>query len=211
MRALIVSGGAAPSFDLIKEEMYGDYKIICADSGANCLYSYNIVPDFLIGDFDSISQNVLNYYKESKVVIENYPKDKDYTDTQIALSKAIELGAEEVVFLGCTGTRIDHTLGNIGLLLECLKINISACIKDNNNKIMLTDKSIGIDGYRGQYFSLVSFGGPVKDLTIKGAKFPLTNHYLQLGDPLTLSNEFLESKVEIDFTDGILLIIYGKD
>lgn len=211
MKVVIVSGGSSPSLELIIEELEGEASIICADSGANCLYRYNIVPNYLVGDFDSVEPSVLDYFERQNCSILKYPKDKDYTDTQLALYKAKELGASEIVFLGCTGSRIDHTLGNLGLLLDCLKNEITAYIKDDNNVISITDKDVELTGNKGDYFSVISYNSSVEGLTISGAKFDLKDYLLNIGDPLTLSNEFIDTKVSIHFRKGVLLIIKSKD
>lgn len=211
MKAIIVSGGLPPSKELIEEELKGEAVVICADRGANCLYKYNIHPDYLLGDFDSIDITVLDYFEKQNCTILRYSKDKDYTDTQLALFKAKEIKAAEIVFLGCTGTRVDHTLGNLGLLLDCMKSGIPSYIKDDNNVISITDKSIELYGDKNDYFSLVAYNSPVIGLTISGAKFNLNDYLLNIGDPLTLSNEFLDTQVKIRFKAGILLIIKSKD
>lgn len=212
MKILIVSGGAPPSYELIKEELKDSSFLICADSGGECLYKYNIIPNFLMGDFDSISLEALEFFRaQEKCTIDTYPKDKDFTDTELVLNKAAQLGASEIVFLGCTGTRMDHFMGNVGMLLKCLKLNIKAYIKDNNNIIEITDKPISIKKEKGTTFSLQAYCDKVKDLNIRGAKFELENYDLTLGDPRTVSNEFLNNDVHIDFKSGILLIFYSKD
>ncbi|KZL94437.1 thiamine diphosphokinase [Clostridium magnum] len=212
MKILIVSGGSPPSYELIKEELKDSSFLICADSGGECLYKYNIIPNFLMGDFDSISLEALEFFRaHEKCTIDTYPKDKDFTDTELVLNKAAQLGASEIVFLGCTGTRMDHFMGNMGMLLKCLKLNIKAYIKDNNNIIEITDKPIRIKKEKGTTFSLQAYCDKVKDLNIRGAKFELENYDLTLGDPRTVSNEFLNNDVDIDFKSGILLIFYSKD
>jgi thiamine pyrophosphokinase len=212
MKIVIVSGGNSPSYELIREELKDSSFLICADSGGECLYRYNIIPNFLMGDFDSISREALEFFStQENCIIDTYPKDKDFTDTELVLNKAIDLGASEIVFLGCTGTRIDHLMGNIGMLLRCLKINIKAYIKDNNNSIEITDKPIRIKKEKGMTFSLQAYCDKVEDLNIKGAKFELEHYDLTLGDPRTISNEVLNKDIDIDFKDGILLIFYSKD
>lgn len=212
MKIVIVSGGNPPSYELISEELKDSSSLICADSGGECLYRYNIVPNFLMGDFDSISREALEFFlKQEKCIIDTYPQDKDFTDTELVLNKAVQLGANEIVFLGCTGTRIDHLMGNIGMLLRCLKLNIKAYIKDNNNIIEIADKPIRIKKEKGTIFSLQAYCDKVKDLNIRGAKFELEHYDLTLGDPRTISNEFLNKDVDIDFKSGILLIFYSKD
>lgn len=212
MKIVIVSGGTPPSYELIVEELKDSSFLICADSGGECLYKYNIIPNFLMGDFDSISREALDFFSiQENCIIDKYPRDKDFTDTELVLNKAIDLGANEIVFLGCTGTRIDHLMGNLGMLLRCLKLNIKAYIKDNNNSIEITDKPIRIKKEKGTTFSLQAYCNKVKDLNIRGAKFELENYELALGDPRTISNEFLNKDIDIDFKSGILLIFYSKD
>lgn len=212
MRAVIVSGGAFPSPSLLKGEMEKDCVILCADSGGECLYNYGITPHYLIGDFDSINEKTLEFFiKNEKCKVERYPKDKDFTDTELALNKALSLGVSEVVFLGCTGSRLDHVIGNLGLLKICSKRGIKAVIKDEHNEIFLTDKSIHLEGNCGKQFSVQSFGTVIDNLSIIGGKFDLLNYNLALGDPLTISNEFIGKPVYIEFNGGLLLIMYCKD
>lgn len=211
MKAIITAGGKAPSRELLMNELEPECIIICADSGADYLYSYGIVPNYLIGDFDSITEEILAYYKNTDCVIQRFPKEKDFTDTQLALYKAIELGASTIVFLGCTGSRLDHTLGNITLLLQCLEKNIDGYIVDDNNIISLTDQSVDLVGRSGENFSLLAYNCTAHNLNITGAKYELNNYDLQIGDPLTLSNEFLKEKVNISFKAGKLLIMRSKD
>lgn len=211
MKAVIVSGGTAPSFELIKNELIDCSLIICGDSGANCLKKYKIEPNYLIGDFDSVKPDVLEYFKNTDCIIEKYPKDKDFTDTCLCMQKAISSGADEITFLGCTGTRIDHLLGNIGLMRKCLENGVKAYIKDNNNTIFITDKPIVLKKLSARYFSVHAYSEIVDSLTIKNAKFPLENYNLSIGDPLTISNEFLDNDVIIEFNSGLLLIMICKD
>ena len=211
MKAVIVSGGNAPSFELIKSELINCSLIICGDSGANCLRQYGIEPKYLIGDFDSVKPDVLEYFKSTDCIIEKYPKDKDFTDTCLCMQKAISSGADEITFLGCTGTRIDHVLGNIGLMRKCLENGVKACIKDNNNTIFIANKSIILKKTSARYFSIHAYSEIVESLTIKNAKFPLKNYNLLIGDPLTISNEFLDGDVIIEFSSGLLLVMICKD
>lgn len=212
MKGIIISGGNAPSLKLIKSEITEQSLIICADSGADCLYNYKIIPTYIIGDLDSIKQETLIFFEnDNNVVFEKYLPEKDYTDTYLALDKAISLGCDEIVFLGCTGTRLDHFLGNLGMLKKCLLQNIKASIKDNNNIILMTNNNITISGQQGSYFSLQPYCSVVNCLSIEGCKYELSNYNLFLGDSLTISNEFKESTVKISFSSGILLVMICKD
>lgn len=211
MKFVIVSGGTKPSLDLIKKELLNSDCLICADSGANSMYEYGIFPDYIVGDLDSIKEEALEFFNNTNTEIVKYPPEKDYTDTEIAVDKAISLGAKEIVLLGCIGSRIDHLMGNLGMLLKCLRKNILATMKDDNNVIMITNKNVTLNGHAGTTFSLAAYFSEVYNLTIKGAKYLLKDYFLKIGDPITISNEFLEEKVNIEFTKGILLIIFPTD
>lgn len=211
MKIVIVCGGKAPSRELLLEEIQSAEFIICADAGANYLYEYKITPQLLVGDFDSIRPEVLDHYKNFAENVITYPVEKDDTDSELALEKAFELGAEVVTFLGCTGSRIDHVLGNIGLLKRCLNSGVRGFIKDNNNCIFLINESTNLIGENGTTFSLQAYGGMVKNLTIRGAKYHLNNYDLQVGDPITISNVFLKEPVNITFDEGVVLVFYSKD
>lgn len=211
MKVLIISGGQEPSKELLEEEINKSEFVICADSGANCLYKYNVTPDLLLGDFDSINQEVFEFFKKANCKVEKFPKEKDYTDTELAMYRAIELGADQICFLGCTGSRIDHLLCNIGLLLKALNKDVKAELKDDNNSIIITDKPINFLGNKGKQFSLYAYGNAVHNLTIKGAKYPLNNYELKLGEPIGVSNEFAQDEVEINFSEGLLLVMFSLD
>lgn len=211
MKAIIVSGGNPPPRELLIKEITEDTFLIGADSGANCLYDYNIEPDLLVGDFDSIDKVVFDYFKKGKCIIDIYPTEKDFTDTEIATQRALCMKPNEIVFLGCTGSRIDHLLGNIGMLKLCLQNGVNAYLKDDNNVVRLISTSTTLKGSVGQIFSLQSYGDEIIGLTIEGAKYPLNNYNLKIGQSITISNEFAAPKVEIKFKAGTLMLILSSD
>lgn len=211
MRVIIVSGGKPPSKELLLKEIKPDTVLIAADSGANCLYDYKILPQLLLGDFDSIDKKVLEYFKKNNCIIDTYPTEKDFTDTEIAVKAAIRMNPSEIVLLGCTGSRVDHLLGNIGMLKICLENHVEAYIKDENNEIRLISASSSLEGTVGQIFSLQPYCNEIVDLTIEGAKYPLNNYNLKMGQSITISNEFIEPVVLLKFKSGILMIILSWD
>lgn len=211
MKALIVCGGKAPEKELLLEELKDSNIVIAADKGAETLYKYGVKPTLIVGDFDSIDENILNYYKESNVDLNVFPEEKDFTDSQAAVIKAIDMGADKIALLGCTGSRLDHVLGNINLLYSSLNFNVQCYIRDEFNYIKMVNKSTYIKKDKFKYFSLISFKEDVVNLTIHGAKYPLNNYHLKVGDVLGISNEIKENEAYIDFSSGILLIIQSRD
>lgn len=211
MKTVILSGGKAPSLKMLEDELKDASNLIGVDSGGNFLKKSGIIPDYLVGDFDSIEDETLEYFDDAGCKILKYPIDKDFTDTELALELAIRLESTNIVFLGSTGTRLDHVLGNMGLLRTCVENGIEAFIKDENNSIMMTDSPIVLHAKPGTTFSLQAFGESVENLTIKNAKYPLNNHRLKIGDPLTISNKFIDNSVEVTFSKGLLMVIYSWD
>lgn len=211
MKTVIVSGGKAPGRELLEMELEDATALICVDSGGNCLKELGIEPDYLVGDFDSISPDAFEYIKGTKCKIIEYPKDKDFTDTELALELAMRLDSNSIVFLGSTGTRLDHVIGNMGLLRVCAQKGIDAFIKDDNNSIMMTDKPITLKAEPGTTFSLQAFSETVENLTVKNARYPLSGYSLKIGDPLTISNRFLDKDVVLEFSSGLLMVMYSRD
>lgn len=213
MKALIVCGGEAPTEEILLEELKDSDMIIAADRGAETLYKYNIKPDFIVGDFDSIDKNILDDYKKHNAKLDIFPSEKDFTDSEAAVQKAIDMRMDKIALLGCTGSRLDHVLSNINLLYYSLTFNIQCYIRDEFNYIQMVDKPTYIKKDKFKYFSLLSFKEDVINLTIHGAKYPLNNHHLKVGylSGLGVSNEIKESEAYIEFSSGILLVIQSRD
>lgn len=211
MKALLVAGGNAPSKDLLLEEAKNSDYIIGIDKGIQYLYENNISFDIIVGDFDSINPTVLREVKGTNKEIYKFPEEKDWTDSQLALEKALELNVEEIVLLGATGSRIDHTWANVGLLYQCLKAGVKASIKDEKNTLFMVDRSTTLEVNKDVFFSLIAYGGAVEGLSIKNGKYKLNNYNLMPHDNITISNEFIGKDVVVTFKRGTLLITYTKD
>lgn len=211
MKIVIVSGGKAPSKEILLREVENADFIIGADKGCEVLYKYEITPDVILGDFDSADMKIINAIEKKAKKKIKFKKEKDYTDTEIAFNLALENNPDEIVILGATGTRYDHSLSNIGLLKKALSKGVNARIIDDNNLMFLTDKNISLKGNLGDTISFHAYSEEVKNFSIKNSKYDLNNHLLKLGDGLTTSNEFLEEYIDISFDSGIILVLYTKD
>lgn len=188
--------------------------IIGVDRGLEFLYRHEICPNYIVGDFDSVSGEILGYYeKETKVPIRKFNPVKDASDTEIALRLCLDLGRKNILILGATGNRIDHILANV----QCLKIGLDAGadvrIVDSRNRIRLLDREITLskkEAY-GPYFSVFPLGKSVEKFNIEGAKYPLKNHKLTAYDSLCVSNAFAEEAVRITFPEGIVILMETRD
>lgn len=105
VRTCIISGGMIEpdfAFPYLQKQQFDI--ILAADRGLEFCYHYQIIPTYILGDFDSLSPEILNYYKENHVApIREFNPMKDNTDTDIAFQQAIVLGSSEITILGATG------------------------------------------------------------------------------------------------------------
>ena len=129
-----------------------DY-IIAADGGQNRAREFGLQPDCVIGDFDSTTLN-----EDFDCLYITYPAEKDLTDTEAALTHALEKGCRNVILLGGMGGRLDHTMGNIGLLDKYYSSFDHMEFIDGKNRMELlrdSDRTLKRD-VRYKYFGLVS-------------------------------------------------------
>ena len=133
MRTCIISGGMIEpdfAFPYLQKQQFDI--ILAADRGLEFCYHYQIMPTYILGDFDSLSPEILNYYKENHVApIREFNPMKDNTDTDIAFQQAIVLGSSEITILGATGGRLDHFLSIVQNLKTAWEKKIPAYIVDS--------------------------------------------------------------------------------
>lgn len=114
---VIVTGGEVPEAPVALAVLQRATLVLVADSGLEACQSWGIVPDFVLGDFDSVAPTVLQTALASSIV-ERAPSDKDLSDTELALSKACELSESPLVLLGGGGGRGDHYLSLVALFRQ---------------------------------------------------------------------------------------------
>lgn len=214
VKTLIVSGGNVEEecFNRTYQSNKFEY-IIASDKGLEILDKYNIIPNYIIGDFDSIDKNILSKYINNKeIVIRKLNPEKDYTDTHMAIKLSIELNSTDVTILGAIGTRIDHTIANVHILKETLEKGIDCRIVDNRNEIQLINKKAVLEMDKEyKYISLIPLTTKVEEITLRGFKYPLSNATLEVGLSIGVSNEQCDKIAEIDLKSGILIMIKSKD
>ncbi len=214
-RIVIVSGGdldESLTLEILKQEDISC--VIGVDKGIEFLYSHQIMPDYIVGDFDSVDTEVAKYYRtQTNVSIREYNPVKDASDTEIAIHLSMTLGAKELVILGATGGRVDHLWANVQSLTIPLRAGIPAVILDRQNRISLMSGRTVLkksEAY-GTYFSVFPLCQEVLAFSIEGAKYPLHNHTLTPYDSLCVSNQIVEDEVVIDFLSGIVILMETKD
>lgn len=221
-KVLLITGGKV-NMDFAEEYTASqEYDtVVCADSGLNTAYRLGMPVHYFMGDFDSVSPEILKAYREGKVEGSEhcewvrYPKEKDYVDTQLVLEWILEKGADEITFLGATGGRLDHFLANINILMLALKQKVPAYIVDSRNRIRLTDSTLSIErqDMYGKYLSLLPLTSTVTGVTLRGLKYLIEDYTLEVGIARAISNEMDETsdKAEILLRTGVLIVVESKD
>jgi thiamine pyrophosphokinase len=203
MKRLVIVGGAPiGDYQRIRSKIKEDDFFIYCDCGLKHQAQLQRKPDLIIGDFDS--------YKKPDTDIETIvlPVEKDDTDTFYAVKEGIKRGFKDILLLGVTGGRLDHTLGNLSALLYMYRNNVNGYIADDYSFMQaIGDKKVYLSGDI-QYFSLLNIYGDVDGLSIKNAKYQLNNKSVTGGTSLCVSNELIEGKTaEIVVKNGNMLLV----
>ncbi|WP_326909262.1 thiamine diphosphokinase [Sedimentibacter sp. MB31-C6] len=213
MSVLIIGNGS--SFNKYSnEEVFNSIElIICADGGLSKAEILGLVPDIIIGDFDSVNYSILKKYEDMNVEIIKYPAEKDYTDMELAIDLAVNKGYKDMIILGATGTRLDHTMANMLLLEKYYKQGIKIKIIDNNNiiQIISDDTKLTLQYKKNYFISIVPITEEINDLTLKGFKYPLNKVNVKRGSTLCISNEINVKVSEVTLRSGTAFLIVAND
>ncbi len=212
MKAVLFAGAEIVDYTFCQPEIEQADVIICCDAGMHHAKALGITPDYIVGDFDSITPEVLEEYRKAGISIRQFPTHKNETDMQLGMLLALELGATEMTLIGGIGSRFDHTLANAHLLLYLRKKGIQAVLLNEKNRVVLIDKEIILHGQAGELVSTIPLSMQVKGLTLEGLEYPLHHYDLALDDELVaVSNVMLGQTAKVSITDGYLFVIQSKD
>lgn len=210
-KCVIVASGNIENMNLHKKILEEADLIICADGGLKYLNEISIDPDIILGDFDSVDENLILKYRKKDIPIFDFPARKDATDSELAIDYAIKSQPKEVVMIGVLGSRLDHTLANMHMLKKFDKHNIKAMIVNNKNEIHFVNKSIRINGKVGDLISIIPITSQVSGVNTSGLEYPLVNETLLFEASRGLSNVFLSEEAVIEIYDGEFFLIKSED
>lgn len=193
----------------LNSEYNQDDLLICTDGGYDIALEYGLKPAILMGDFDSINTQL-----PDDIPIIRFNPVKDYTDLQLALDKAIEIGSQDVEVWGGLGGRFDQTIANVQLLMKYTDKFNSLSIRDGANKAFILPCNPGythvIPAVDNWYLSIFAMSEICKNVSIHGTKYELDGYTLKRSFPLGVSNEFQSENATISYDSGIMLVILSK-
>ena len=203
MRRCVIIGGAAISdYGRIRTYLnHGDYCVFC-DSGLYHSEGLGVQPDLIVGDFDSHPQPQL---PAETIVL---PREKDDTDTVFAVKEALRRGFDDFLLIGAVGGRLDHSLGNVSLLLMLDTKGIPARLVDDYSEMEIVSRQTAFVEEKYSYFSLLNISGAAEGITVSGAKYPLENATIGCEYQYGVSNEVLPGCItEVTVQNGRLLLV----
>ena len=208
MKAIVVAGGDAALDDAA--QLAGADLVIAADSGATWLEGVGVRPDVVIGDMDSVDPALLERLEADGVAIERHPAEKDASDTELAVGRAISAGASEVLILGAlSGERLDHELASLLLLVDRAWGGTPLRIVRGGTSVraLQAGDEIELSGAPGDLVTLLSLGGDATGVRTRGLRYALNGETLPIGRSRGLSNQVELVPASVSLEGGTVLVI----
>ena len=201
-RCVIIGGADIADYAAVRKHLTeDDYNIFC-DSGLKHLENLGVRPDLIVGDFDSHENPGLDV---ETIVL---PCEKDDTDTVYAVKEAVKRGFDDFLLIGVVGARLDHTLGNVSVLLMLDSLGKKAEIVDDYSEMEIVSSKAAYINDSYAFFSLLNISGTAKGIHIENAKYPLENGEITCEFQYGISNEVLPGKTaKVSVNEGRLLLI----
>ena len=210
-RIIIFANGEIPNLENARFLLHaGDY-LICADGGTRHALALGLKPHLVIGDMDSIDKEQWQELKNAGVSIELFPRDKNETDLELALARAIELEPKALLIIGALGGRLDQTFGNTALLSDARLAAMNTRLDDGLEEIFFCRNQEEVWGRRGDVVSLIPWGNPVQGVQTQGLKWPLRSETLLPEKTRGISNELTGEVASITIASGLVLVIHRRE
>jgi len=205
LRAVIIANGPLTRPPKLRP---GDL-LIAADGGARHCLELGLTPKVVIGDMDSLTADELKILESAGGKVIRHPARKDFTDLELALSYAVEAGADPILVYAALGARWDQTLAN--LLLPAAREFASTRIRlvDGDQEIQLLrgGESLELTGSPGDTVSLIPVSGDASGITTEGLEYGLLDGSLVFGSTRGISNVLLAGRASVSLRAGLLICV----
>lgn len=209
-RILIFANGELPDIEKARAILRDDDYLICADGGTRHASVLDLKPALVIGDLDSADSATLRSLQADGVPVERHPRDKDETDLELALNKAIQLAPKEILILAALGGRLDQTLANIALLTDVRLSTFNVRLDDGVEEILFCRDQVQVKGRSGDIVSLLPWGGAVTGVQTENLKWRLNDETLHPEKTRGISNEMTAETATVKIQAGLLLVIHRR-
>lgn len=200
----IIAGGTINDRPFHQKILANANLIICADSGADNALKLGVIPNYVIGDLDSIKYSTLQKLQKISNCRILFDRNQNKTDLELAIVLAESCNPAEIIIIGAIGDNLDHTLANV-VCLDKIRRDISACIIDNRHEINLVKKSLTLKGKKGDIVSVITLT-PVKNLKYSGLQWAPDKTCSVFGW-FGIRNRMTKSPAKITLDSGKVLVI----
>ncbi len=204
MNAVILAGGDLFLTDQVKALAQKSDYCVAADSGIKHANALNLIPDLIVGDFDSALQEDLETFASIKR--ETHSPDKDFLDLELALLKALEKNPKQINIFGATGDRLDQSLAAIFIAAKHAEQTVTLHSGKQSIYFLRNNSSLDLDLAEKTVVSLLSLGQKAT-VSIKNVRYELSHFELGFGLGLGVSNTVTASPVTVKLFAGLLAII----
>lgn len=209
MNALVVAGAPIVESPLVAPAIASAEFRVAADSGAEALLVRDVLPDLVVGDFDSLNPASRELLVARGVPLVSYPTRKDRTDLHIAIHAALDRGASAITFLGLLGgPRTDHGLAAMLLLARDEFAGVALRVIDGYAEIQVARREVTVRGRPGEYVSLVSLAPASEGVSTEGLEYRLSSASLTFGDSLGVSNVLERETARVTVESGVVLVVH---
>ena len=209
-RIIIFANGELPDLNKARRLLHTDDYIICADGGTQHALALAVQPDLILGDMDSLDKEQFQRLQNAGVAIELYPRDKNETDLELAIQRAIALTPTQIIIIAALGGRLDQTLANISLLSDLRLSTFDVRLDDGVEEISICRDQVQVHGRSGDLVSLIPWQGAVSEVETVNLKWALHKETLYPDQTRGISNEMIDHTASISIGSGLLLIVHRR-
>jgi thiamine pyrophosphokinase len=209
-RIIIFANGELPDLNKARSLVKDNDYVICADGGTRHVLALDLKPDLIVGDLDSADGMALQKFREAGVKVVSYSQDKNETDLELAINRAIELNPKQITIVAALGGRLDQTLANIALLTDVRLSGFDTRLDDGVEEIFLCRDQAEIHGRSGDIVSLIPWHGAVSEVQTQNLKWPLRKETLYPDKTRGVSNEMMSDTASVSIGAGLLLVVHRR-
>ena len=209
MRALLVCAAPLPgSAELVARLATSADLVMAVDGGGSLCLEARLVPDLLVGDFDSLPQAAFDELQAAGARVVQYPAEKDQTDLELALDLARKNGVDSVTVTAASSGRLDHTLAALGALARAADMRPRLLEPELQAWILsATDRAILDLRGQGATLSLMAIGRDAV-VSVSGTRWLLDHHILHCCSGLGLGNAITDERLaRVTVHDGVVAVL----
>ena len=210
MRFLIMTNGDYGDLNWYRGRAERFERVICVDGGARWARMLGIMPDWIVGDMDSITEADRKCMEQAGVCFKVFPQEKDFTDTQLALELALNEDCREIVVWGGAGSRLDHTLSNLFSAVLPVQKGVSVLFEAPGVDVYVINERLLLPGHPGDTVSLIVLGDKADGVVLRGFRYPLNGVVLEGRWQWAVSNVIVAKGPIVQVSSGVLAVFHYK-